>query len=390
MQTKTKELLKIHRFKIFENSKAVKGQWATYLPDPTKPNGRRLLRRNSYSSLCDAIIDYYYGDKKPGITLQVLFEKWIVFRRNETSVKSGTIRKDVSAWRTHIRNMCIDNTLMNDYLVTDVTARLLYRYFRIITKDRRYSRQAICNIRGVLSGMLSYAIELGIIDHNPAKEIDLKRLPYKPKKISRDQVYSEEDAHTLLKYLEDVNELYALAIRLDFNLFIRIGELAGLKWENVDLQNRMVYICHQVTYEPELKDDLTFSEKKMVTEDYIKGYTTQGFRYEYLTDEALEILNKARKINPDGEYVFMPNGRPMVTLTFNKRLKRYCELAGVTYHSSHKIRSYAASAAFDGRNLPQISKMMGHSQISTTMRYLRDINQEDTYPEVFKNLGRRK
>ena len=63
---------------------------------------------------------------------------------------------------------------------------------------------------------------------------------------------------------------------------------------------------------------MTFTEKKMVTEDYLKGCTSQGYRSEYLTDEAIGILLQAKCINPDGEYVFMPNGKPLVTLTFNK------------------------------------------------------------------------
>ena len=86
----------------------------------------------------------------------------------------------------------------------------------------------------------------------------------------------------------------------------------------------------------------------------------------------------------------MPGGKPIVALTFNKRLRKYCEAAGIPYRSSHKIRFYAASAAYDGQNLTAISRMMGHSQISTTLHYLRDVVQTDDYSEVFKNLGRQK
>ena len=125
----------------------------------------------------------------------------------------------------------------------------------------------------------------------------------------------------------------------------------------------------------------------MVTEDYLKGCTAQGYRTEYLTDETIDILKKAKALNPDGEYVFMPNGRPIITLTFNKRLKRYCEAADVPYHSSHKIRFYACSAAYNGENLAQVSKMMGHSQISTTLHYLRDVKQDDDYSGLFEKLG---
>ena len=271
--------------------------------------------------------------------------------------------------------------------VADVTAKVLYTYFRKLTKDREYTKQMVTNIRSVFSGMFSYAVENEIIEHNPIRDVDTKRLPFKPTQDKRDDVFTHEEATKLLTYLEPSDDPYALAIRLDFNLFIRIGELAALKWENIDFEKKNVYICHQITYEPELDDDLTFTDKKMVTEDYLKGCTSQGFRTEHLRDEAIEILKRAREINPDGEFVFMPFGKPIITTTFNKRLKKYCKVAGVPYHSSHKIRFYVCSTAYNGENLTQVSRMMGRSQTSTTLHYLRDVNQEDACAEVFSRLG---
>lgn len=48
----------------------------------------------------------------------------------------------------------------------------------------------------------------------------------------------------------------------------------------------------------------------------------------------------------------------MTTDSFNRRLKKYCKEAGVPYHSSHKIRFYNASTAFDGNNLTTLSYLM--------------------------------
>lgn len=139
--------------------------------------------------------------------------------------------------------------------------------------------------------------------------------------------------------------------------------------------------------EPTLNDDLTFSHKETKVENYIKGCTSHGFRKEYLTDNALAVLEKAKELNPDGELVFMPNGSPMNTKRFNIYLKRYCNEVGIPPHTSHKIRFYSASVAYNGSNLVTISKMMGHSQTATTIHYLRNVMQEDDLTETFKNLG---
>lgn len=389
MQNRINRILEeIHPYKIYNNSKSVKGQWATYVPDPTKPSGRRAMKRNSLEALQTAIVKYYKRSSHLDMQLQAFFAKWVIFRRDETAVKPATIRRDMSLWRTHIKNIVIDEIQIKEYLVSDISAKLLYSFFRKITKDRKYTKKTICNIKGVLSGMLAYAVELGIIDHNPARNIDTKKLTYKPVPPKQDDVYTFHEAQLLLRYLEGLDDPYALAIRLDFNLFVRIGELAAIRWENVNIPNRRVFICQQITHEPELNDDLSFSNKKMKLEDYLKGYTEQGYRSEYLKDEAVEILKKAHEINPDGEFVFMPNGKPIVTLTFNKHLKKYCEAVGIPYRSSHKIRFYVASTAYNGENLVQISKMMGHSQVSTTLQYLRDVHQDDTCAELFNKLGK--
>ena len=377
---------KIHPYSIFYMEST--GQWTSHLPDPTKKSGRRLIRRNRKEDLYQAIIQFYGERENINLTLDELFEKWLIYRRDETSAKPGTIRKDISTWRTQCNNVRIDEVPLGKMKVKDISTKALYRFFRILTKDRTYSRQSISNIRGVLNGMFSYAIECDIIENNPARDINLKRLPYKPVVNRSDDVFSHEEAQKLLDHLRTIDDdPYALAIRLDFNLFIRFGELSALKWENIDLDERTIYICHQLTYEPELNDDLSFTDKKMVTEQYLKGFTSQGYRTEYLTDEAVEILTKAKNLNSDGEFVFMPHGRPMINLTFNKHLKKYCEAVGIPYHSSHKIRFYAASTAYNGENLPMISTMMGHSQVGTTVRYLRNVAKNTDYSSLFDRLG---
>ena len=84
---------------------------------------------------------------------------------------------------------------------------------------------------------------------------------------------------------------------------------------------------------------------------------------------------------------FEPNGEIMTTDSFNRSLKKYCKEAGVPYHSSHKIRFYNASTAFDGNNLTTLSYLMGHSETATTLHYLRNVNKRKNDRLAFQNLG---
>lgn len=119
----------------------------------------------------------------------------------------------------------------------------------------------------------------------------------------------------------------------------------------------------------------------------MKGNTSHGFRKQYLTDNALKILERAKQLSPNSTYIFEPDGRLMTTDSFNRRLKKYCRECGIPYHSSHKIRFYNASTAYDGKNLVTISKLMGHSQVETTLHYLRNVQKDEHQMLAFNGLG---
>lgn len=374
-----------HKYQIYFSQNDL--TWRTYLPDDTKPTKRKLVKRKNKEDLEKFLVDYYkklhLDNSRQNITLRQLYEEWMIYRRDETSAKAGTIRKNKMEWDKFYKN-----SVLADMKVADIRPIDFIRFFRRITKDREYTRKCITNIRSLLSGIFSYAVEEEIITHNPILDVNFKTLTYKPVENQSDNVFKKDEVKKLLAYLRNINdEPYALAIQLAFCLFIRIGELKALRWENIDVENRSIYLNSQITLEPTLNDDLTFSHKEIKVENYIKGCTSHGFRKEYLTDNALVILEKAKKLNSDGEFVFMPYSKPMNTERFNIYLKRYCETVGIPYHSSHKIRFYSASVAYNGKNLVTISKMMGHSQTATTMHYLRDAIQDDNLADTFKNLG---
>ena len=95
-----------------------------------------------------------------------------------------------------------------------------------------------------------------------------------------------------------------------------------------------------------MNDDLTFSKREHVNVDHVKGNTDHGFRYQPLTAEAMRLLEKIRKQNPDGEFILMKDGRQLNANSFNRWLKRYCEECGVPVRSSHKIRFCTASILY--------------------------------------------
>lgn len=379
-----RKILENHPYKIYYSE--AEQIWITYVADETRKDNRRRVKRKSKLNLENYLIEYYKDkqeqDSLRNITLEKMYEKFLIYKRDETAVVGKTLVEYTNEWKRFFKD-----TELSKMRVRDITPKILTKFYRCLTKDRAYTYKSISNGRSLLNGIMYLAVEEEIILHNPVLDVNFKDLPYKPVKRQKNNVYSKEETLQLLTHLKDINEPYALAIQLSFYLFIRIGETKAIRYDDIDLKARTVFLHSQVVNERTLNDDLTFSSRRAVVTDHIKGNTEKGYRTQLLTDEAIKIIEKARALNPNGTYLFEPNGKLMNTDTFNDYLEKYCNECGVRYFSSHKIRFYNASTAYDGKNLTTISTLMGHSKVATTLLYLRNVELDDESSEAFKKLG---
>ena len=250
-----KKILENHKYEIYysESEKS----WRTYLPDDTKPNNRRPVKRKSKENLEKEIVRFYIekqkNENRENITLETLYAEWLLYKRDYTSVKAKTIQEYVSEW-----NRFFKDTALSQMKIGDIKPITLIRFFREVTKERKYTHKRISNARSVLNGIMSYAIEEEILSHNPVSDVNFKQFTYKPVEIQTDNVFSHEDTQKLLNYLKCIIEPYSLAIQLSFYLFIRIGETKAIRWEDIDYSKRTVYLHRQVTCERTLNDDLSW------------------------------------------------------------------------------------------------------------------------------------
>ena len=149
-----KKILKNHKYEIYysESEKS----WRTYLPDETKPNKRRPVKRKSKENLEKEIIRFYIekqkAENRQNVTLELV------------KMKIGEIKP--------------------------IT---LIRFFREATKDRQFTHKRVSNARSVLNGIMSYAIEEEIISHNPVSDVNFKQFTYKPVEVQSDNVFSRDE-----------------------------------------------------------------------------------------------------------------------------------------------------------------------------------------------------
>lgn len=325
---------------------------------------RKQIVAQTYDALIDKLYEMEYG--RAISSLASLFTEWMLWRRDYTPVTDKTLKEDVNNWKRYLQDEPLSQIPLKDIVPKD-----FIQLFRKWTKDRQMTRKKFNNVKSLINGIYYYAIEDGIVEHNPIKDINSKQFPFKPVN-NDDDVFTIEERKKLLDYLAHNDDMYSLAVQLDFQLVVRIGELLSLRWSDISYGN--IHIQSQLLTERKMNDDLTFSKREHVNVDHVKGNTSQGFRFQPLTDEALRILEKIREQNPDGEFILMKDGRQLNANSFNRWLKRYCEDCGVPVRSSHKIRFCVASMLYDaGVPLTVLQQLLGHTTTAMTLHYLRRV-----------------
>lgn len=81
-----------------------------------------------------------------------------------------------------------------------------------------------------------------------------------------------------------------------------------------------------------------------------------------LVPAAKQILEQVRTINPDSKYIFIKDGQPITTSTFNRHLEKCCNELGIEYSSSHKVHLSTASFMHkNGVSDTELSRLLGHT-----------------------------
>ena len=90
-------------------------------------------------------------------------------------------------------------------------------------------------IRAPINGVLTYAVELELIESNPRRDLALK---YKKKKFELDPL-TESESQLLLEQAQTfMNGEYYPSILCALRTGMRIGEIQALKWDDIDFDNR--------------------------------------------------------------------------------------------------------------------------------------------------------
>lgn len=309
--------------------------------------------------------DFFNTGKKhlaKNATLEEVFEAAFEVRKKDCSRSSETYRNEQLDWNRFLKDSKLAKMPMKDISVFNLT-----EFFSGIIGRGLINKKAARKPLTILKYTFDFAVENGYCEHNVAREINISHYNFMPPKEV--DIFTDEEVDQLLTYIESLPQtVYTLAVRLDFCFNMRVGELRALTWEDVDLDNRTVKVRHQVVLQE------VNGKRTTVDLPYTKGGRESGIRELHMSDEAVEIIKELQKLNGNKHYILQSKGQfPITTKHFDNKLRDYCKEAGVTYHSSHKVRYLGITKMFEaGVDETVIQRTAGHSTIDMTRHYNKD------------------
>lgn len=230
-------------------------------------------------------------------------------------------------------------------------------------------KKSVMNIRGVLTSALDYAKDNGLITDNAALIAKIPR--FDDEAEHEPTIYTAEQVIQLLTYANQTNNKSNLFLHLQVYTGCRKGELLGLTWDNVNLDNATISIEHNRTgnkRENYLKLT-TPKSKKSVRILSIPPLVVELLKQERdLQDKNRELLKDAY-FEYDYDYVIrQADGRIYNPNSINRILKRMMNELELPYCRPHDFRHFHATALFNyGKTaVTDITRQLGHSSTAIT------------------------
>lgn len=167
IMTRRNQVTKIHKTSIYQRND---GRYFTKVKEDGKT--KQIIAKDE-KELYEKLYDFYFGIKNS--SLSDIYPLWLKWRDEETSVTKKTIKENTFLWNRYLKDASISKAPLSSLKAKD-----FIKYFRSITKNRELTRKKFNDIKSIMNGIIYYAIEQEIIEHNYLKDINYREFTYKP------------------------------------------------------------------------------------------------------------------------------------------------------------------------------------------------------------------
>lgn len=327
-----------------------------------------------------------------GMSVDDWFSIWIETYK-ENVVADNTVKNYRSRYEHSIREK-IGKVPLNE--VKNVQCQ---RIINDMYNDGKYSYGTMELTAITLHAMFKGAVENGYILINPANNLKVKKRFMDNEKDEERRVLTRAEQKEFMEYAH--KSIYYNAFSLVLETGLRVGEVGGLKWDDIDYENGYLSINRTILQDAK-KGGFYFGQPK----------SRKSKRKIPLTETAKEILDNQKKLqfklkhqsnawdnSWDGLIFTTMNGKPVGSSTFrlsmirivqNINKDREAEALGGEYEVfehcyMHSLRHTFATRCIEKEVQPKtLQKILGHSSLQVTMDLYVHVTDEHIKEELTK------
>lgn len=324
--------------------------------------GRRIRRKVGNSkkvaelALKDAEVKaarHEFGFARKDIIIEKLLEKFLEY--SKANHRQGSTRRFTAIIENFKRFL---ETKTSITFLSEITPETIdqYKTYRVNTQNNSSLDEKLRTMStGIkpetvnfelktLTNVFNRAIKWGYLKENPVK--DVKRFKINNAKPVR--FLSVKECQQLLKACTE--EFYPIFFTY-LNTGMRKAELINLEWTDIDFKRRKLKIQWKEFWQPK-----------------------SGKREIPMTQQLFDLLLKLKQENDQGlksSFVFPNKDGGVIRTKLREQMIKIAKKAGIKNLTKlHTLRhTFASHLVMNSVDLPTVMKLMGHSDIQTTMIY---------------------
>lgn len=214
--------------------------------------------------------------------------------------------------------------------------------FKVYLKNEKYTSKSISRKVNSIKSFFRFMKSRGWLGDNPAAHVSHPKYEVAPPRVlSKLEYRALRDASR-----DDIRLSSIIEVLLQTG--IRIGELANLKIDEVDLKKKQIAI---------------------------KPYESRDERTVPLSDAAIKAIESYLGVRPKSEdktLFLTKTGNPFLVRNIRTAVDRYFKIAGIENAKVNDLRhTFIVHQLKAGTPINYVSRLVGHKRLSTTEKYLK-------------------
>ena len=284
-------------------------------------------------------------NKGKNILFRKVCEEWLNIKEN--TIKESSLLNYKFTINKHIIPKLGNMTL------TEIEKYDFSKFIK--NKKKELENSSISNLIIILKSIIKYAIKKYKIEY------DIETLKNKKENRKEVEIFNEYEREKLTKNLLESKDDKDLGILISLYSGLRIGEICGLKWKDIDLENKIINVRRTVqrVYLGKKDTKIIISSPKSINS--LRKIPISKIILETLKEKSKKYTKNAFLLTGEENKCIEPI---VYRYTYKKILKKY----KIKYKKYHCLRhTFATKCIRVGMDIKSLSEVLGHSDIKITL-----------------------